>query len=77
MAQGEFFTESHRMSFHRIPTTETERMNELRTDERFRNQFQPEHHLGQSILECLPIDMVKQIIVSDSLHLLDLGVMKR
>lgn len=65
------------MSFHRVITTEAERINELRTDERFRNQFQPEHHRGRSILECLPIDMVKQFIVSDSLHLIDLGLMKR
>lgn len=65
------------MSFHRIVTTEAERINELRTDERFRNQFQREHHNGQSILECLPIDMVKQFVVSDSLHLFDLGLMKR
>lgn len=77
MTQGEYYTASHRMSFHRIVTTEAERMNELRTDERFRNRYQPEHHDGTSILEDLPIDMVKQFIVADSLHLIDLGLMKR
>lgn len=77
MAQGEYYVSAHRMSFHRIVTTEAERISELRTDERFRNRFQPEHHAGETILECLPIDMVKSFIVSDALHLLDLGIMKR
>lgn len=77
MAQGEFYASAHRVSFHRIVTTEAERIRELRTDERFRNRFQREHHTGESILERLPIDMVKSFIVSDALHLLDLGLMKR
>lgn len=77
MMQGEYFRSAHRMSFHRVVATEAERTTELRTDDRFRNRFQPEHHTGDSILENLPIDMVKSFVVSDSLHLLDLGLMKR
>lgn len=74
MVQGEFF---NRMSFHRIAVTNDEREREMRTDERFRQRYQPEHHVQRSVLEDLPIDMVVQIPVADSLHLIDLGVMKR
>lgn len=74
MVQGQFFSS---MSFHRIVVTQTERDKELRTDKKFRERYQPEHHLQRSPLEDLPIDMVKQIPVSDSLHLIDLGIMKR
>lgn len=77
MAQGEWYQSSHRTSYHRIAVTNEERSRELRTDERFRNRFQPEHHLQNSILEDLPIDMVKGFPIADSLHLLDLGLMKR
>lgn len=75
MAQGEFF--GSRMSFHRIAITSAERERELRTDKWFRERYQPEHHKEKSALEDLPIDMVKQIVIADSLHLLDLGIMKR
>lgn len=75
MAQGEYY--NRRMSFHRIAITDAERARELRTDQWFRQRYQPEHHKQRSILEDLPIDMVKQIVISDSLHLLDLGIMKR
>lgn len=74
MTQGEYFKS---MSFHRIAVTNAEREKELRTDEWFRERYQPEHHLTRSVLEDLPIDMVKQFIVADSLHLIDLGAMKR
>lgn len=74
MAQGEFYRS---MSFHRIVVSNAEREKELRTDKRFRDRFQPQHHLQSSALEDLPIDMIKQFPVSDSLHLIDLGVMKR
>lgn len=77
MTQGEFYNIPHRMSFHRIVITDRERETELRTDQRFRNRFQPQHHLKNSILENLPIDMVKEFPIADSLHLLDLGLMKR
>lgn len=50
---------------------------DLRTDSDFRNQSQKEHHKEISMLQVLPIDMVKTFIVSDPLHLLELGVMKR
>lgn len=56
--------------------SEIELQQELRTDELFRSRFQPGHHKGDSILERLPIDMIKAFPTSDSLHLLDLGVMK-
>lgn len=65
------------MSFPRIAISEIERENELRTDEKFRDRFQPEHHLNYSILEKLKIDMIKGFPTSDPLHLLDLGLMKR
>lgn len=74
MTQGEYFT---RMSFHRIPVTNVERERELRTDKLFRERFQAQHHSQRSILEDLPIDMVKHFPVSDSLHLIDLGLQKR
>lgn len=78
MAQGEYYSSSHIVSFHRVVTTEAERIRELRTDERFRNRFQPEHHAAErSILERLPIDMVKMFIIADALHLIDLGLTKR
>lgn len=48
-----------------------------RTDENFRSQTDGEHHREKSILEELPIDMVEQFPVSDSLHLLHLGIMRR
>lgn len=77
MTQGEWFRSSHRTSFHRIAVTNEERARELRTDERFRDRFQPEHHLHNSILENLSLNMVNDFPVADSLHLLDLGLMKR
>lgn len=43
----------------------------------FRQREQPEHHKETSLFEELNIDMVSSFSVSDSLHLLDLGVMKR
>lgn len=49
----------------------------LRTDNNFRTRAQPDHHKENSILEELPIDMVKSFPTSDPLHLLDLGVMKK
>lgn len=49
----------------------------LRTDERFRTNQYPDHQRGYTPLLKLPIDMVKDIVVGDSLHLLELGVMKK
>lgn len=49
----------------------------LRTNEKFRNKEYPEHQRSDTPLTRLPIDMVEDVIVSDSLHLLELGVMRR
>lgn len=48
-----------------------------RTDQSFRQQSQPEHHKEKSLLEALPIDLVDDVIVADSLHLLEHGIMKK
>lgn len=61
------------MSYNKIPETN----NELRTNDQFRNRSQVEHHRELSSLELLPIDMVRDFVTSDSLHLLDLGIVKR
>lgn len=77
MAQGVYCRTLRKMSFPRIAVTEDERQKELRTDTNFRNRYQPEHHHFKSVLEELPIDMVKAFPTSDALHLFDLGIMKR
>lgn len=48
-----------------------------RTDEMFRKMEYEEHQKVESPLIHLPIDMIKDFVVADSLHLLELGVMKR
>lgn len=48
----------------------------LRTDSSFRQRVQSEHHKFNSILEELPIDMIKQFPL-EYLHLVCLGVMKK
>lgn len=55
-----------------------------RTDSSFRNRLCPNHHKGMSPFEELTdrdgsplLDMVKQFPTSDSLHLLEVGVMKK
>lgn len=58
------------MSFPRLDCT-------LRTDERFRQQIDEEHHRCVTPLVDLPIDLVEDFVVADPLHLLELGVMKR
>lgn len=78
MAQGVYSYTLRKMSFPRIAITDDERLKELRTDSNFRNRLQPEHHHKiRSILEEIPIDMIKAFPVSDSLHLFDLGITKR
>lgn len=74
MAQGVYSRSKSKMCYPRIVVTDRERDAELRTDARFRNRFQPEHHSEYSALEKLPIDMIRSFPTSDSLHLLDLGV---
>ncbi|XP_021707461.1 uncharacterized protein LOC110678640 isoform X2 [Aedes aegypti] len=50
----------------------------LRTDEKFRQKEYGKHHREYSpILEIPGVDMVQDFIIADSLHLLELGVMKR
>lgn len=58
------------MSFPRINA-------EKRTDVSFRNRTNPEHHRENTILEELPINMVDAFVTSDSLHLFQLGIMKK
>lgn len=58
------------MSFPRINA-------DKRTNISFRNRTNPEHHRENTILEELPIDMIDAFITSDSLHLLNLGIMKK
>lgn len=48
-----------------------------RTDENFRAKIYGRHHKLNSPLLKLPIDMVEDFPVADSLHLIDLGIMKR
>lgn len=50
---------------------------ERRTDESFRRRADKEHHRENSLLEKLNINMISGFPSSDSLHLLDLGVMKK
>ncbi|CAN7938072.1 unnamed protein product, partial [Ixodes hexagonus] len=49
---------------------------ELRTDESFRALRQEEHHTGTTVLEELPVDLVKDVPL-DYMHLVLLGVMKK
>lgn len=51
----------------------------LRTDTKFRQKQYGKHHAGQDspVLKLPEFDMVKDFVVADSLHLLELGVMKR
>lgn len=48
-----------------------------RTNETFRNRTDVEHHKERSLIEDLNIDMIMSFPTSDSLHLLDLGLMKK
>lgn len=77
MIQGVYSRSKSKMCYPRIVVSDRERDAELRTDAHFRNRYQPEHHSEYSALEKLPIDMIRSFPTSDSLHLLDLGIMKR
>lgn len=48
-----------------------------RTNDSFRNKLNSEHHQKYSCIELLPIDMIKDFIIADPLHLLELGIMRR
>ncbi|CAH0405510.1 unnamed protein product [Chilo suppressalis] len=67
---GEYSHTTHTVTF-------SESLCPERTNEGFRNKIYGLHHKNDSPLLNLPIDMVNQFIVADSLHLIDLGVMKR
>lgn len=59
-----------RMSFSNLNSV-------LRTDQSFRERKQPLHHKERSPLEDLPINMIEDFPIADSLHLLEHGVMKK
>lgn len=75
---GEYYKDGHHMSYPRFDAP-------LRTDADFRNKQDPDHHqingltreFVTSPLERLPIDMVNDFVIGDSLHLIDLGIMRR
>lgn len=67
---GEYSHISHTVYFPRAGCN-------LRTDKDFRNRVYGKHHKHDTPLEELEIDMVEDFPVGDSLHLIDLGVMKR
>ncbi|XP_055841957.1 uncharacterized protein LOC129909036 isoform X1 [Episyrphus balteatus] len=50
---------------------------ELRTNEKFRSGVYTDHCKLSTVLRNLPIDMIKDFPVADSLHLIDLGITKR
>lgn len=67
---GEYSHTSHTVVFSTTKSAD-------RTDDGFRNKIYGAHHKSESPLLQLPIDMVKNFPVGDSLHLIDLGIMKR
>lgn len=75
LTKGVFYKKANRMSFTEIDA-------ELRTDNNFRNpnannEAEVLHHKEFSILEELPINMIDSFVVSDPLHLIELGIMKK
>lgn len=69
--QGEFSKQFRNMSYPCIDATR-------RTNETFRQRKQPEHHKDVSPFEeLINIDMIKAFPISDPLHLLHQGVMKK
>lgn len=67
---GEYSESSHTVVFPKIDCPK-------RNDTDFRSKKYGQHHKFDSPLLELPIDMVEQVPVGDSLHLIDLGIMKR
>lgn len=45
-----------------------------RTDYSFRTKQDPDHHKEDTPLLRLPINLIDDVIVADSLHLIDLGI---
>lgn len=67
---GEYSHKSHTVTFAK---TDCPRRN----DSEFRFKKYGDHHKYDSPLLALPIDMIEQFPVGDSLHIIDLGIMKR
>lgn len=67
---GKYCNNSKRMSY---PHFDIPR----RTDTGFRMREDPDHHKCRSPLEDLPIDMIQDFPIADSLHLFDLGLTKK
>lgn len=65
--KGEY--KSHSMSYHVLT-------NQVRTNDNFRNMEQELHHIGESPLCALDIDMIHSFVL-DPMHLLMLGVQRR
>lgn len=68
--KGEYSHTTHTVVFPKLDCPK-------RNDADFRAKKYGGHHKTDSPLLELPIDMVEQFIVADSLHLIDLGIMKR
>lgn len=49
----------------------------LRTNSSFRERNDPQHHHRYTCIEALPIDLIEDFVISDPLHLLELGIMRR
>lgn len=67
---GEYDKEQRHMSYPRIDQP-------LRTNSSFRDQVDESHPREITPLTKLPIDLVADFPIADSLHILDLGIMKR
>lgn len=67
---GVYCSKFRRVSFPKLDATR-------RSDNSFRERADEDHHKEKSPFENLKIDMVRAFPTSDSLHLLDLGIMKR
>lgn len=67
---GEYSYISHTVYFPRADC-------EKRTNDGFRARIYGSHHKQDTPLTLLPIDMIEDFPVGDSLHLIDLGVMKK
>lgn len=67
---GDYSYKSHTVTFPQTMCSE-------RTNVDFREKKYGRHHKYDSLLLKLPIDMIHDFPVGDSLHLIDLGIMKR
>lgn len=70
VTRGKWDAKGKHMSFPNINA-------DRRTDESYRNRIDEDHHKENSPLESLPINMIDDFPVADSLHLIDLGIMKK